>query len=171
MSHTSTYETLLRTTVTYELCMLDGTFSRLQAGETDEVRRNALIEAFCLHARQLLEFFGNKQGLRAEVFTGGTYAEVHTSNIDMRMRARLNHQISHLSKMREVDRDRIRGPDLVELHAAIFAEAKHFQSKLVPPFQWWTAPASSPSRSAAIDCATTSTTATLHVWHLPARGT
>ena len=39
--------------------------SRITAPHQDQVIVNALIDTFCIHARQLTDFFNNRQGVRA----------------------------------------------------------------------------------------------------------
>ena len=60
----------------YEFWMLAQTHKRLLAGIGDTVIQNALIEAFCTHARNLNEFFlevGWDHALKASDFTAGDY--------------------------------------------------------------------------------------------------
>ena len=60
----------------YEFWMLAETHKRLLARIGDTVIQNALIEAFCTHARNLNEFFlevGWDHALKASDFTVGDY--------------------------------------------------------------------------------------------------
>lgn len=62
MSSTDTtkLDFFLTVSLPYELWMLDETFKRLNEPLTDQVIANALIESFCIHARQLIDFFENR---------------------------------------------------------------------------------------------------------------
>lgn len=65
---------LLHVHVRYELNMLFGTFEHLQNPAPNIVVANALMESFCMHARALLDFFDNTQGLQAREFAETTYS-------------------------------------------------------------------------------------------------
>ena len=51
----------------YEIDMLRSTYLTLYQGGVDWAIRNALIESFCIHARNLLEFFSKKADSGAAV--------------------------------------------------------------------------------------------------------
>jgi len=106
--------------VGYELDMLVYTFDKLllveplvrrsfQAGQV-----NALIEAFCIHARNLHEFF---QGSRADTLKANTFAvnNFKPRPIDQERKtliAKINRQISHLraAHLRGRRENRFSGP-------------------------------------------------------------
>ena len=64
---------LLHVHVRYELDMLFATFEQLRTPVPNVVVGNALIESFCMHARALIDFFDNTQGLQAREFTDTAY--------------------------------------------------------------------------------------------------
>lgn len=118
----------------YEIHMLQATHKRLLGVLSDQVVANALIESFCIHARQLIEFFENKQGCRAKEFTGGTYQAMNLSNLETQ-RHKLNTQIAHLTARRTADsRGKIDCVEREKLLIALMCEARNFRNKLVPPY-------------------------------------
>jgi hypothetical protein len=98
---------ILKTHYVYEIDMLQKTYVYLANGKfaLDTVAENALIESFCIHARQLIEFFAKKSS--ANRFRADSYAE---ANYD-RLRAddaplntlcmKLHKQIVHLDSPHE----------------------------------------------------------------------
>lgn len=131
-----TKKLLLTKTFMYEVGMLHGTFVRLEKPIEDEIVAYALIEAFSIHARQLIDFFDNGGHLPASAFTGGAYDAVHTSADPIKkLSIRLNHQIAHMTAKREIDSLKINRADRIVLVEAIINEAVHFQTKLEPDLQ------------------------------------
>jgi hypothetical protein len=47
---------MLREHIPYEADMLNGTYMLLAGGIKDPVTRNAIIESFCIHCRNLINF-------------------------------------------------------------------------------------------------------------------
>lgn len=132
----ATNEEILREHLPYELWMLRETYARLKSPPADDVLRNALIEAFCIHARQLLEFFENKQALHAKVFTGGIYEAAHLSGLTNSDRDKLNTQIAHLTAKRTTDPTEKIGHSMREHYLmALEREAQNFEGKLTSEFQ------------------------------------
>lgn len=119
----------------YEFEMLQGTYSMLANDLDDKIITNALIESFCIHARQLIEFFNNKQGRKAEEFTGGTYAAKHVGSLGDVVK-KLNTQIAHLTGERTANsNDKIGSIDRCELLMALEQEAQNFTFHLAPAFK------------------------------------
>lgn len=134
----------------YEIDMLRGTYSEsLQilrnrpASETfgQQTIRFALLEAFCIHARGLLDFFSNNRSdptdAVASDFTTG-YVPTFDQNAEplKSLRVKLNKQIFHLTKNRTiVNVDKFQMPEdaesiLKQLELAI----AHFINCLAPDF-------------------------------------
>lgn len=135
-SREATDEEILGEHLPYELWMLRETFARLSSPPADAVLCNALIESFCIHARQLIEFFENKQGKQAKEFTGGKYAAVYLSGLTNSERGKINTQIAHLTGMRTVDSAEKIGPALrAKLLTALERESQHFYGQLAPEFR------------------------------------
>lgn len=119
----------------YEFEMLQGTYLALENGGHDTFIANALIESFCIHARQLIEFFSNQQGRRAKEFTGGTYAAAHLGSLGDTA-TKLNTQIAHLTGQRTTDgTKKIGAADRRKLLTALEREAQNFAARLAPAFQ------------------------------------
>lgn len=132
----ATNEEILGEHLPYELWMLRETYARLKSPPADDVLRNALIEAFCIHARQLLEFFDNKQGKHAKDFTGGNYATAHLSGLTKPERDKLNTQIAHVTANRTINpAEKICHALRAKFLTALEREAQHFEGKLASEFQ------------------------------------
>jgi hypothetical protein len=94
----------------YELWMLEETYERLK-GLGSGVCRNILIESFCIHARNLIEFYrGSEKNdyMKAKFFTkDGIYKPKHVGDPDgeigRELYGKLNQQIAHLTKDRTSD--------------------------------------------------------------------
>ncbi|MFN4014228.1 MAG: hypothetical protein ACK4JB_02750 [Reyranella sp.] len=88
---------LIREHLPYEITMLVRTYDRLikPLPGDDEFLTSVLIESFCMHARNLLEFFEkgprNEQEL-AKTYTRNGYASLHPRKHSKE----LNQQVSHL---------------------------------------------------------------------------
>lgn len=119
----------------YEFSMLQGTFVVLAKDEHDTIITNALIESFCIHARLLIDFFNNRQGRRANDFTGGTYTATHVGSLTD-VKTKLNTQIAHLTGGRTTNSSQKIGPaDRGNLLTALESEAQNFAAHLAPEFQ------------------------------------
>jgi hypothetical protein len=122
---------ILADALPYELMMLEQTFVRLSLPQLDGCIANALIESFCVHARQLIDFFENKQGVRADQFTNGTYEAAHLSSVPRSVRKKLNHQIAHITQKRTADPSEKVGPEeRAHLLLTLVLEAQRFISLL-----------------------------------------
>jgi len=142
--------------VGYEIDMLVYTFDKLllveplvrrsfQAGQV-----NALIEAFCIHARNLHEFF---QGSRADTLKANTFADSRYKprpNDQERktLISKINKQISHLTEQRtSVVEEKISSADRAKLYSILIAEADNLTRHLQPHFRpaWKYVPGTAPS--------------------------
>ncbi len=132
----ATDEEILGIHLPYELWMLRATYEKLRSPPADEVLCNALIESFCLHARQLLEFFENRQGKHAKDYTGGSYKAAHLASLSKAERTKLNTQIAHISGQRTVDPSKKIGLSLrAKLITALEREANEFKNQLSSEFK------------------------------------
>jgi hypothetical protein len=130
---------ILKTHYVYEIDMLQKTYVYLANGKfaLDTVAENALIESFCIHARQLIEFFAKKSS--ANRFRADSYAE---TNYD-RLRAddaplktlcmKLHKQIAHLDSPQERTsdpREKIGRHERDQLLTILKEQSKDFSEKL-----------------------------------------
>lgn len=131
----TTDEEFLGEHLTYEVEMLQGSYLELQKDGHNVVVSNALIESFCIHGRQLAEFFFNKQGRRAKEFTGGSYISVHLGPVGD-IATKLNTQVAHLTGKRTADaQKKIGAADRSRLLNALEMELQYFADQLELIFQ------------------------------------
>ena len=105
--------------------------SSLQAGQV-----NALIEAFCIHARNLDEFFqgsGRGDTLMAETFAASEYTPLMSDRERKDLVRKINKQISHLTEQRTSEaEEKIGTADRAKLFYILIAEADNFTRHLQP---------------------------------------
>jgi hypothetical protein len=136
----------------YEVWMLIETRERL-LGEAytvlrdDVVVRNALIESFCVHARNLIRFFTDKDHAKASSFVDVAYAPFANGAVASDLVHKLSDQIMHLGRKRTADpREKIDGRGREELFVKLGAEVANFLQHLKPEYRaLWPAPTLSPS--------------------------
>jgi hypothetical protein len=130
---------LLNEHVRYELDMLFETSNRLNYCDIDDdVVRNALIESFCIHARQLIDFFNDEKGVHARRFMndGHSVSSSTTVQLSGKLKTKLNTQIAHLTERRTTDpADKIGNDDRSRLVSGIQKALRVFESQLRSPFK------------------------------------
>jgi len=112
--------------INYEIQMLQFTFTKIQELA---VETNAMIEAFCIHARNLDEFFeenGKQDTLKARAFTRDTYAPFPRDKRRDGLIRKIHKQISHLTRDR-VGAEKIDGKDRLDLLELLLKDVKNFQ--------------------------------------------
>jgi len=112
--------------INYEIQMLQFTFTKIQELA---VETNAMIEAFCIHARNLDEFFeenGKQDTLKARAFTRDTYAPFPRDKRRDDLIRKIHKQISHLTRDR-VGAEKIDGKDRLDLLELLLKDVKNFQ--------------------------------------------
>ena len=146
--------------VAYELDMLIYTFDKLllveplvprslQAGQV-----NALMEVFCIHARNLDEFFqgsGRPGTLQAKTFADSRYKPRPNDKERKNLISKINKQISHLTEQRtSVAEEKISTPDRARLYSILIAEVDNFTRHLQPHLRpaWKCVPGAAPSEQA-----------------------
>jgi len=134
MATTATPEEIFTEHLHYEIDMLLATFVRLLAPVSDPVVANALIESFCIHGRNLDDFFLGRRGAKAEMYANASYTPYIGGRISETLDKKLNTQIAHLSSARTSDpTQKINPKDRLELLRTLLTEvhnfAKHLQSK------------------------------------------
>jgi hypothetical protein len=98
--------------------------------------RNALITAFCIHARNLIDFLESKRkGARARKMAVD-YKPFANGKIDKRLTKKLEDQIAHLSFGRTSNpNEKINGRDRTNLLRAIVTELIAYRPHLRPEYQ------------------------------------
>lgn len=118
----------------YEIGMMRASILALATRQLDGFETNAFIETFCLHARNLIEFFKRKESCDFDPrdFTVAGF-KLHKRFIGDGALQRINRQISHLTKGRTADRaQKINGNERVEMLQAIEKEIDRFLQHLTP---------------------------------------
>jgi hypothetical protein len=124
--------------LSYEVRMLGEMRSKLQAGEfNDQWTANALIEAFCIHARNLNEFFveqsSHRDILKASSFADSNYKRPRTTKRRRALFAKINKQISHLTNKRtSAARYKIDDKQREAMFTLLYADLKRFDLHLKP---------------------------------------
>jgi hypothetical protein len=102
---------------------------------------NALIETFCIHARNLHEFF---QGSRADTAKANTFADEkykpHPNDQARKILIAIK-QISHLTEQRTSElKEKVSSADRAQLYSSLIAEAdnftRHSQPHLRPAWKY-----------------------------------
>jgi hypothetical protein len=93
--------------IPYEIDMLRETYRMLETPPTIDALKNALLEAFCVHARSLLDFFVCQRVRQNDViasdFVPGFTPQVNDKGEPLKtIRAKLNKQIFHLTTNRTI---------------------------------------------------------------------
>jgi polyphosphate kinase len=128
--------------VGYELDMLIYTYDKLllvqplvrrafQAGQV-----NALVEAFCLHARNLDEFFqgsGRADTLNAKTFADSRYRPRPNDQNRKELVSKISKHVSHLTEHRtSVAEETVGTADCAKLYSVLIADAENFTRHIQP---------------------------------------
>ena len=128
----------------YEINMVRGIYRTLPSaiakrskGELEACTANALIEAFCIHARVLLDFYkcvSKKDDVVASDFTqSGSFTPIATAKLPPDIRTRMDKQIAHLTGARE-NASKIVQLDRDALISAIEADHAAFKNAIDPQY-------------------------------------
>jgi hypothetical protein len=115
----------------YEIDMLRHTYGRLlNHGPEDIVGQNALIESFCVHARNLLELFnGHNKAIPVREMVVESYEPIRLNALY----GQISEQINHLSSRREgAEKINATGPQIIGF---LEREISRFQDHLKPGFR------------------------------------
>lgn len=134
----------------YEITMLRGSHRLLRRlddlGARDDAERtdlaNALIESFCVHARNLIDFLkGKNQDFKPHQFTVATYAPP-AGTIARNAITQINEQISHLTRGRTTSaEEKINAPRRLEILMALEDAIDAFNAGLTDEYKkLWDAP-------------------------------
>lgn len=121
----------------YEIEMFRTCFLILKNGTNNQFERNMHIECFILHARNLLEFFKNKNHSDVDPrrFTNTSY-NPDGNFINNSLERKMNQQISHLTSDRiKNNENQLIAKNFHEISISIEDEIKRFEACLKPQFQ------------------------------------
>src|SRR6266478_3100960 len=138
-------ELLLKCHFVYELTMLRDTYQRCPKEGTiinDDIIRNALIESFCVHARNLIEFFEGEKN-ESRKYSESAYHPFSTVMSDIRIgviKKRLNAQITHLiyhgtHKRTINDSEKINDKDRADIYTIVARENTIFKTHLAQGYK------------------------------------
>jgi hypothetical protein len=121
----------LRGHLCYEVQMMRELYRQLDKGAYNQFDRNLHIESYHLHARNLIEFFKNKDPCDVDPrrFTKPGY-EPDGNFIDKDLEAKINQQISQLTAKRTDRGDQLRPKQWREISEAIEGEIFRFEKSL-----------------------------------------
>jgi hypothetical protein len=136
----SSDELLLQRHLVYEIKMLQESYHRCWRAVTDDadnnekIINNALIEAFCVHARNLIGFFKDEKFMSCCTTNYRAFTSMPKGKIKC-IEDRLNMQISHLvykgkNKRSILDMDKVNGKDRYEILEILRSEIIEFKEKL-----------------------------------------
>jgi hypothetical protein len=131
-------EELLGEHLGYEIKMLHEMRKALR-GEPISKRMiaNAVMESFCLHARNLNEFFletsNRPDTLKASSFATGDYQPLDSPDDRRALFGKINKQISHLTTERtSIPEQKIGNSDREEMYGWIYAHLEYFADRPRP---------------------------------------
>ncbi|MGJ4940691.1 hypothetical protein ACQR1W_08980 [Bradyrhizobium sp. HKCCYLS1011] len=123
--------------IPYEVGMMRALFERLSAGSPSQLQRNAEIEAFHIHARNLIEFFTNDKqcAIDPRTFADSSYT-VNGNFIPKKLESKISQQIVHLTHERtDVEKDKLSDSERGETLRFIEAQIRRFEKALKPEWQ------------------------------------
>lgn len=130
--------------VVYEVNMLRHTFNFMGIPAWSSELRNAIIESFCVHARNLIEFFSQRSKTAGQADGDYVGAKHFCNNYEpwtkgrpsSDLTKRLNRQVAHLTYDRTSrDEDKVGGKEQLELIKLIEQEIEAFGSSLREPYK------------------------------------
>jgi hypothetical protein len=130
--------------VVYEVSMLRHTFNFMGVPAWSTELRNAIIESFCVHARNLIEFFSQKSETAGQAdsdYVGAkhfckSYEPWTKGRLSTELVARLNRQVAHLTYDRTSQTEGKVGPkEQLELLGLIEQEIEIFANSLREPYR------------------------------------
>jgi hypothetical protein len=123
-------EKLLDEHIPYEADMLSGTYEKLAGGIEDAIIRNAIIESYCIHCRNLINFLKNDdKNLKVKDFAP-TFDYKNVCK-EKNYRELISNQVAHLSKKRHSESDEKIGPELWrEMYIELSGQLEKFQVAL-----------------------------------------
>jgi hypothetical protein len=121
----------------YEIEMLRE--MHIRTGDSnDTILENAKMESFCVHARNLIEFFqSKKKGMNAKMLTDSDYIPFkHDERMIRTIKHRISSQITHLIFERTADDSKkIDGIERAKIYNIIADALARFKGKLTPQYK------------------------------------
>ena len=118
----------------YEIDMLRELYLELLSGKYSQLLHNSHIESFLIHARNLIEFFKNKEpcDFDPRLFTDESY-EPNRQFINSKLLDKINEQIAHLTADRTAVASEQLGPThWAQIKEALESEISRFEKTLKP---------------------------------------
>jgi hypothetical protein len=131
-------EQLLKIDLSYELDMFEGAYARLASNAPDAPKpgfeRNAVIESFWTHARNLNEFILQppNSGVTASARDFTVESAPFGAKLNKTLTDRINQQISHLHYGRPKEPDEKLAHDIHRFYTTINSAIKEFEKRLTP---------------------------------------
>ena len=127
-------EELMRVHVPYEIRKLEETAMVLTTpGLLQPIMVDAFIEAFAIHARNLIEFFDGTGAVAATEFTDTTYEPFRGGRIPEDVAKKLHTQVAHITRARTNDASKkLNSLAVAKLLFALQAEVTEFVRHLQP---------------------------------------
>jgi hypothetical protein len=144
----------------YEIWMMRDSLQAVARIGLSEFEKNAFIETFCLHARNLVEFFKRQGDSGPHPFTDAEFKRNHKGVVSVK---KIQEQVSHLRRGRTKDEtQKINGHDLTKMHEAIEAEIQRFARHLKSEWlgKWKITPSQTPPQIKAMLTMTTTSSVT-----------
>jgi len=127
----------------YELDMLESSFEFLNADRFADFRtsaffKNAAIEVFWLHARNMIEFLthtknsGPQGTVSAKDFTSGFNPDMKMGEMNQRINAAVSHL---LYERKDQTEQKLGGYDMLRVKQAIDREIENFEKALLPKYR------------------------------------
>jgi len=130
-------QTFLNEHLPYEVETLSYAYNELLKDPQDQHQRNVLIECFCIHSRNLIEFFNGRKERRD--FKATDFAPSFQMPVEQNSTAiydKLSKQITHFSKDRKADpREKIDGAFMTPLYITLFDCLRVFQQSVKPEYR------------------------------------
>jgi hypothetical protein len=124
-------ERLLSEHLPYEIDMARETYRASLADQPDQIIRNALVESWAIHARNLVEFFaGSHQAARVSTFVRSQYQPLNNPAVES-LQSRISDQITHLTLDQPARPGKEIRPDF-EVMRLLEAEITRFLSNVAP---------------------------------------
>ena len=120
----------------YEIRMFRALLVEMYRKQSNQIVQNAVIESIAVHARNLIEFFKNKEACDFDPrrFTTSDYRPNGNFSRST-LESKLNQQVSHLTAERTSDVTKKFGIFLKEIVDAIENEIGRFENALTPEYR------------------------------------